>query len=259
MKTLRFKIINLLSLLLFFACGEIEYIQPTGGEPQGGDIPELTGQEFTYHANDLPVLYFDVVLQENGRMNAVGAPVPLLADLRASQEVALYKFRDDTTLTQQSGVFNQAYFSEMGIPEANLQNVFLELLGAELTEVKVRAVGLNAQNEVDWSINGEVQKFYIQMKWGNNFSSSLEAGNLADGTDLNYVLKDTYTAQINSSNSNNRRLVEIFLLAIDFFWQRQDVYFLAEGWTTLDYGTKLRYYFTITGDIKFSMHLRENS
>jgi len=263
MKTLKCKIVPLLSLLIFFACGEIEYVQPVGGshngeDPGGDDITGPTGQEFTYHANDLPVFYFDVVLQDNGRMNAAGAPVPLLTDLRAAQEVfPAYPFSDDTLLTRQSGVFNQSYLSEMGIPEANMQDVFLDLFAAELTEVKIRAVGLNAQNEVDLNINGEVQKFYIQMKWGNGFSSSLEAGNLSGG-DLNYVLKDTYTAQINSSNPNNRRLVEIFILAIDFFWQRQEVYFLAEGWTTLDYGTKLRYYFTITGDIKFSMHLREN-
>ena len=268
MKILKFGIIiPVLTSFMFFACGEIEYVQPTGGSNRG-EQPGWDGvngqieQEFTYHANDFPLFYLDVVLQDNGRMNAVGAPVPLLGDLRATYEVPLYKFTDDTTLTRQSSVFNQAYFSEMGIPEANLEDVIMDIAFIDVAEVNVRVVGLNDQNDVDYNINGEVRRFYIFMEWVDKVSGntmSLDAGNLGGVSDsLNYVLKNTYSASVLSSNPNDRRLVEIFNQAISEFWDRRDVYFYAEGWTTVDYQTKMRYYFNVTGDIKFSMHLREN-
>ena len=262
MKTLKSGIVSLMSLFLFFACGEVEYVLPGGGGSNGnnGGNNGSTVGEVNVPVNDLPVFFFDIVTPgNNGTVNTANAPVSMLGDLRAELEVSpYYMFKDDTLLNLQSSVFTQAYFSNMGIPEANLNDVFWNLLKAEITSVSVCAVALDAQNQPNWNINGQINNFYIQMKWGQGLGSSLDAGYLSGGAPLNYTLKTTYTASINSSNPNDRRIIEIFLLAIDLFWNRQPAYFYTEGWTNVDYGTKMRYYFTVTGNLKFSMHLREN-
>ena len=241
MKTLKFGIVSLFSLFLFFACGEVEYFQPVGGtqNPPGEEIVTQT-----IEMNDVPLFYLDFEVQDNGTMNAVGDPVPLLGDLRATQEVPWYYFQNDTTLSWPAdAIMNELNNYLMGVI-TNIQYT------TYITHVKVRAIGLYNPN-----LDGQVTNFFIKM-WSDGYGM-LETGNRPGGNTLSYTLKTDYEAYVHSDDANNRGIVEIFDRSMLAFVANRKVHYSASGLTTIDPGNKLRYYYTVNMLVSFSMPLRQ--
>ena len=256
MKTFKFGIVPVLSLFLFLACGEIEYVQPRGGtqggeQPGGGDVNgqtpggEVIEQTIQIPLMNFPLFYLDVEANEEGRMNVVGVTVPVLGDLRAAQEVPyFYPIKNDTTLTLNV----DSILTEL----AGLQaDILLLKATTQITQVDVTVIGL-----YNPGITGEVHDFWIKMIDDEGW---LETGRRPGGSPLNYVLQSTYTATSSNPDPNVQGIMEIFERSMDVLLARNTAQYFVEADTNVDFGTKMRYFFTINAMVyfTFSMPFRE--